>query len=480
MKMKIFYYCVFAGGLLAGSIYLGNRAPFEPPDVISTARLIPLNSLEYSVPSADPDEELSGGGTSIRDDGFRAFGRPSANMKPFEDKWPYFRQGKIVFDRDWTSIANSPLGPSFSSSSCDGCHHKDGRGRPPMEGEMPESMVVQLTRIREDGAQLPHPEYGYQLDYHTVAGDESAEGHFEVAYDELRGRFADGDIFTLLKPRYEFRDLAYGSFGADTKISVRVAPPVFGLGLLESIPARSILALADPNDRDNDGISGRPNYSYDFATQRNELGRFGWKANQPSIAQQIARAFRDDMGITTSYYPDTSAALIRPVSRTTREIELDGNDFDRILFYTRLLGVPRRRGWDHIRVLQGKAIFNAAGCAACHVPHFTTGEVPSFPELSNQTIRPYTDLLLHDMGEGLADGRPDGLASGREWRTPPLWGIGLVHAVNRHTRFLHDGRARNLEEAVLWHGGEALKSQSIYRSLTKEDRDALLKFLESL
>jgi len=340
-------------------------------------------------------------------------------------------------------------------------------------------MVIRFSVPLENGEQGPDPNYGYQLDYFSMREGEPGEGRFIVSYRELEGNFADGTSFTLLSPDYDFVDLAYGGLGSETCFSPRVAPAVFGMGLLEAIPAGDILRAADPDDRNNDGISGRPNYVYDMAAGDRRLGRFGWKAGQPSIAQQVAHAFHDDMGITSAYYPGTSSST-RYVSDGGPVIELDPGYFDQVLFYIKLLAVPRRRHWDDPQVLRGKAIFHAAGCAGCHVPKFTTGVMPGYPELSEQVIRPYTDLLLHDMGGGLADNRPDGLADGREWRTPPLWGIGLVEAVNGHTRFLHDGRARNLEEAVLWHGGEALSSQIFYRRLVREDRRALLAFLQSL
>lgn len=479
MKITALYYCAALGLLLIGGLYLADASQPDLSELTSGEKLVALGRLTHLKASVEQGEELSGGAATVRDTGFKAFGRSMPNLKPFSDKWPHFRMGKQVFDQDWTAVQNSPLGPHYSSIGCEGCHDKDGRGRPPALDEMPESMVIQISVRGENGEQKPHPEYGPQLDYYTMTEGEKAEGRFNVKYDEIEGSFADGERFTLLSPRYEFSNLIHGSFGSDALFSARVAPVVFGLGLLEAIPEQDILALADPDDHNGDSISGRPNYVYGIASGKRELGRFGWKANQPAVAQQVARALYTDMGITSPYYPEDQS-LVRHASNSAQLIEIDPLDFDRLLFYMKLLAVPRRRQWNTPEALHGKAVFNAAGCAGCHVPSFTTGVMPSYPEISNQVIRPYTDLLLHDMGEGLSDNRPDGLATGREWRTPPLWGIGLVHLVNKHTRFLHDGRARNLEEAILWHGGEAAKSQNFYRSLNREDRAALLKFLESL
>ena len=416
---------------------------------------------------SQPGEELSGGDTTVTDVGRNAFGRSLMNME--RGRWTEFHQGKRVFDRNWGDprLAPVPVGPLFSAPACVTCHVKDGRGRPPASpDEVPVSLVFQLSGTEKGG---PHSLYGVQLDSRSVEGVR-AEGHVSVAYDEVRGEFVDGEPFSLLRPRYAFKDLARGPLGEAARFSPRVAPANFGLGLLEAIPEETLLALADPEDANHDGISGRPNYVEDLVDRRPKLGRFGWKANQPSLQQQVVQALFADMGLTTELLRGDTAAP-----------EVAAKDLEPLMLYMRLLAVPKRRDWDAPPVQRGKAVFRAIGCAGCHVSGpLETGDVPGFPELSRQRILPYTDLLLHDMGEGLADGRPDGLASGSEWRTPPLWGIGLVEAVNGHTRYLHDGRARNLEEAVLWHGGEAVAAQERYVRLPREDRAALLAFLKSL
>ncbi|MBZ4418970.1 di-heme oxidoredictase family protein [Myxococcus sp. RHSTA-1-4] len=434
----------------------------------------PLLELGDLPSAAEPAEELSGGATTVADTGVNAFGRSLMNM-PLE-RWPDFYESKQLFGRDWREVKESPVlvGPLFSASSCMTCHVKDGRGRPPASpDEAPVSLVFQLSA---PGGQGPHPSYGEQLDLQALQGSEP-EGTVAVAYDELPGEFATGESFTLLRPRYTFKSLVQGPLGADAPFSPRVSPANFGMGLLDAIPEEALLTRADPDDANQDGISGRPNRVRDVETGETKLGRFGWKANQPSLRQQIAHALSADMGLTTSLYPQPANAN----ADGTGTPEVTPQELERLLFYMRLVAVPKRRDWDAPAVLRGKAVFRAIGCSGCHVDSaFETGDVPGLPELSHQRIYPYTDLLLHDLGEGLADGRPDGQASGREWRTPPLWGIGLVETVNGHTRFLHDGRARNHEEAVLWHGGEAAPARERYVRLPHADREALLAFLKSL
>ena len=268
-----------------------------------------------------------------------------------------------------------------------------------------------------------------------------------------------------------------------TMVSPRVGPQLPGVGLLEAIPEASILALADPDDTNRDGISGRPNHVWNYATKQKVLGRFGWKANQPDLHQQAASAFTGDMGITNSLFPaeeltDTQQQLYGQLPNGGSP-ELADNNLTNVTLYLQTLAVPARRNADDQVVLRGKQLFRQLNCSGCHVAKMQTGSHP-VAVLANQTIRPYTDLLLHDMGAGLADNRPDFEATGSEWRTPPLWGIGLIKLVNRHTFLLHDGRARNVEEAILWHGGEAQKAADGFRAMPKTDRDALLKFVESL
>ena len=257
---------------------------------------------------------------------------------------------------------------------------------------------------------------------------------------------------------------------------------MFGVGLLEAVPEPAVTAAADPDDANGDGISGRPNRAVDARTGQRVLGRFGWKANIATVETQVAAAFHGDIGIGSSLFANDECTPLQTVCATVPnggEPELDEAKLDRVVFYNRTLAVPARRDIIDAGNASGAELFTKTGCASCHSPELTTGD-DEIAVLRNQTIRPYTDLLVHDMGEELADGRPDGVADGREWRTAPLWGIGLTDTVNRHTRFLHDGRARNLEEAVLWHGGEASIAQRRFLELSASNRRDLLAFLESL
>jgi CxxC motif-containing protein (DUF1111 family) len=300
----------------------------------------------------------------------------------------------------------------------------------------------------------------------------------EITYSEVAGRFADGTAYSLRVPSYSF----YGSYEPISKkmlFSPRVAPVNFGLGLLEAIPTATLLAKEDPNDANNDGISGVANRVWDAAASKTVIGRFGWKAGAPDLIQQTAGAYNGDMGVTSSLFPAESCEGDRPEC-ARHAPEVSDQTVLEVARYMQTLGVPARRDVDLAQTTQGEAIFYQVGCATCHTPTVTTGTLAGVPSVSNQVIHPYTDLLLHDMGPDLADDRPDFQASGREWRTPPLWGIGLVQTVNGHSNFLHDGRARSLMEAVLWHGGEAKKSRDATIALKSDARAALIKFLESL
>jgi CxxC motif-containing protein (DUF1111 family) len=266
-------------------------------------------------------------------------------------------------------------------------------------------------------------------------------------------------------------------------VSPRVANQMIGLGLLEAVPDETLLALADPDDADGDGISGRVNTVWDYFNNQMAMGRFGWKANQPSVLQQVATAFNGDIGIMTTLFPEQNCSpaqvdCLNAINGGTPEIS--DEDLANVALYSSILAVPAQRDYDDPQVQQGETIFYAAQCQSCHIPTLETGTHPTISALSDQTIHPYTDLLLHDMGPALADGRPDFEASGSEWRTPPLWGIGLIETVNGHTNYLHDGRARNLLEAVLWHDGEARASRDYVLGLSQEDVDALVAFLRSL
>ncbi len=459
-------------------------------------------------PPIDPSELLPGGEATSKAsiDNTNAFSASSANM-PFERELD-FKVGNAVFRRFWVQAPSSTktsdgLGPLYNARSCQGCHLKDGRGMPPKANWPDDDAVSMFLRLSippqtdEQKAQLaahkvniiPEPTYGGQLQNFAIPGM-SIEGRMHITYEDVPVTLAGGATVTLRNPTYRITDLGYGALHPGTMLSPRVAPPMIGLGLLELIPEADVLASADPDDADGDGISGRPNRVWSLAEDKVSLGRFGWKAGAPSLAQQAAEAFAGDIGMGTSMVKkpsgDCTAAqtvcLNAPngAPPNVSGVEIGDDLFKLVRFYSANLAVPPRRDPDKPDVLKGRELFHANGCAACHRPSFKTGEDPDQPHLSHQTIWPYTDLLLHDMGEGLADNRPEGAATGREWRTAPLWGIGLTHVVSGHTQLLHDGRARNVTEAILWHGGEAQAARDAFAELSKEDRDALVAFVNSL
>jgi CxxC motif-containing protein (DUF1111 family) len=443
---------------------------------------------EAAPATLDKSVALSGGEGTTFTLGRNAFTIVAENL-PQERRDPFF-DGNALFNRNWTTAPASTsgtdgLGPTFNARSCSTCHFKDGRGRPPLSED--EEMSTMLLRLSipgtdEHGGPKPEPTYGGQLNPFGILGV-PGEGDARVLTELVEGRYDDGASYELSVPTYEIRELAFGDLAEGTLISPRVAPQMIGLGLLQAIDESDLMAHADPEDADHDGISGRANRVWDVALGDFALGRFGWKANQPRLEQQNSGAFLGDIGITSPLFPAENCGSAQPeceAAPTGGEPEIDQEHVDKIDFYSKFLAVPARRELDDPRAAQGEKLFTELGCGTCHVTQFTTGSVEGLPELSSQIIHPYTDLLLHDMGEALADGRPDYEADGNEWRTPPLWGIGLFKDVNAHTRYLHDGRARDLEEAVLWHGGEAQKAASAFKALAETERQALLRFLGSL
>ena len=424
-----------------------------------------------------------------------AFSDPSANIE-FEGEMQ-FRIGDGLFRKLWVSapsstMASDGLGPLFNARSCQGCHIKDGRGQPP-EGPDDQSasflLRVSVPASPDPFEASPDPNYGFQIQNASLIGHK-AEGRIVANYSTFEVPLSEGDSATLRRPSYSLENLGYGPLHPGAALSPRVAPQMIGLGLLEAIPAVDILKRADPDDRDGDGISGRPNVVWSPAHQQLMLGRFGWKAAAATIRDQSAAAFADDIGVSSRLFPDPwgectvaqercqSARHGNRDAHDEHEISSEGLEF--VTFYGRNLGVPARRSVADPEVLRGKEVFYRTGCISCHSPAFVTHRLVDQPEQSFQLIWPYTDLLLHDMGDGLADNRPERRATGREWRTPPLWGIGLTERVSGHTYFLHDGRARSLLEAILWHGGEAQPHRDAVAWMPRTDRNALLRFLESL
>lgn len=430
---------------------------------------------------------LSGGEGSVDDQTSQAFTLPLKNL-PVE-KLRSFTFGNRLFNTNWVTAPSSVkkfdgLGPTFNRVSCSACHMFDGRGRPPDSGQSMESMLVRLSipGVGEHGGVNPHPHYGDQLNDRAIRGV-PAEGRVEITYSEIKGKYPDGQEYSLRVPSYRFVDLAFGLLDKEVMFSPRVAPAVIGLGLLETVEEKTIRSFERKQYLHPDKVSGRVNIVWDEVNQQEAIGRFGWKANQPNLAQQDAGAFVGDIGITNPIFHEENIPDVQHIAKkmpTGGLPELDQESFDKLVFYTRVLAVPIRRNVKDPVVMRGERLFKKIGCAVCHIPMMKTGENKAIPQLAHQKIYPYTDLLLHDMGDGLSDGRPDFLATGNEWRTPPLWGSGLVRTVNKHTFFLHDGRARNFEEAILWHGGEAEISKGRFKQLPYQKRQELIAFLESL
>lgn len=444
--------------------------------------------------ASTPDfHEASGGAASVNNATRNAYSLPSGNM-PLRERLD-FSVGNSFFRNAWviapaSTDARDGLGALYNTNACQNCHIKDGRGHPPeREGDNAVSMLVRLSipptsddaaRVEEDGT-VGDPVYGGQLQDFAVPGI-AAEGQIRLSYQAHEVQLNGEPPISLRRPTLHIDELGYGSMHDDVMTSVRIAPPMIGLGLLAAIPAEALQALADPDDSDGNGISGRLNIVWDVQEQRPAIGRFGWKAGQPTLEQQNAAAFNGDMGITTHLFTGANCTAAQQdclQQASGGNPEVSEEILRQVTFYSRNLAVPSRRDTNNPEVIRGIEIFRDSGCVACHVPGFTTGRAAD-EWLSNQPIAPYTDLLLHDMGEGLADHRPEFAASGSEWRTPPLWGIGLTETVGGRGYYLHDGRARTLLEAILWHGGEAQASRDSVAALSPADRKALLRFLASL
>ncbi len=453
-----------------------------------------LGCSETAEVTFEPGEQRPGGAASVNASGRNAFSLPSANMAV--SRRLDFSVGNSFFKNPWvaapaSTTARDGLGPLFNTNACQNCHIKDGRGHSPENGEFNRvSMLVRLsipekTEPGKDALErqktMPDPVYGGQLQDLSLPGGE-AEGRVRIHYDYSLISFKDGSTVELRKPELDITELAFGPFSSDIMMSARIAPPMIGLGLLESIKTVDILARADPDDVDRDGISGRANRVWNQNLGKMSVGRFGWKAGQPTLRQQNAAAFNGDMGLTTTLFMDENCTQSQKSCRQQMaggHPEVSDNILDKVTFYSKNLAVPVRVNAKTEPVLKGKQLFYQAGCVSCHTPSFTTSDNVS-PEQSGQLIWPYTDLLLHDMGDGLADNRPESLANGNEWRTQPLWGIGHSKVINKRAGFLHDGRARTVMEAILWHGGEAQDSREQVMSMTAIERSLLLEFIESL
>jgi CxxC motif-containing protein (DUF1111 family) len=496
-------------GALAGGMEQRPRVRDDlSPEDLARVAAITRPTTDFS--RAEDFERMQGGaGTSRKRVNQDAFSQSSANIT-FEEEGT-FKLGNGLFRKNWVSSPSSTqasdgLGPLFNARACQSCHLKDGRGHPPEDSADATSMLIRLARQAESDEEraavadkvalnFPDPVYGGQLQDLAVPGLH-AEGKIKIVYEEVPVTLSDGTRISLRKPAYSVENLSHGPMHSGVTLSPRIAPPMIGLGLVEQIHPADILANADPDDRDDDGISGKASIVREKVVSRSikqgalKLGRFGWKAEMPSLRQQSADAFAADMGISSPDAPrhwgdcteaETECrAMPTGVQPRLGDTEAPDPVLDLVAFYSRNLAVPARRDVDKRNVLQGKQVFYELGCTGCHTPKFVTRRDAPNKAQSFQLIWPYSDFLLHDMGEGLADGQQVGDATGTEWRTPPLWGIGLTQRVNGHTFFLHDGRARDLTEAILWHGGEAEKARDGFAALRKADREALIAFLESL
>jgi len=444
-------------------------------------------SVERFVSRDDEGLELSGGvNFTTFDLSGNCFGHSGQNLSDSVEG--DFVTGNSFFRTNWVVAPASVkvfdgLGPIMNAISCGSCHFKDGRGRPQEFNEPLRGLIFRFSLPDKDqyNRSEEDPNYGGQFQDKSILHIFS-EGRVQTTYKEINFDYPDKSKVRLRQPVYDFLDLRYGPLESHIQISPRIAQQLPGLGLLENVPEETILGFADEKDRNNDGISGRPNYVWIEAAKVLGLGRFGWKANQPSLHQQIAAAFVNDIGITSTLYPRES---LTPTQQTSigqipngGDPEISDRNLQKVVTYVKLLAVPASRY--RKTSVRGALLFDQINCSLCHIPIMQTGNKNKIDALNRQIIRPYSDLLLHDMGPGLSDNRPDFQAQGVEWRTPPLWGLGMVETVNKHSFYLHDGRARSLEEAILWHGGEALSSKEQFCRLSKYDREALIAFLKSL
>lgn len=419
---------------------------------------------------ADDSDRLQGGDTTVFDRSVTAFEHPASNLTP--DQRELFQAGLSTFKFRW---AAPQLGPLFSNDACSGCHVRFGRGLSQIgsdgaigiNGPVSEALVrVSLPEGApgDPGGPIPVPEYGTQLQDHSTSG--VAEVQVQLTWVEHLEAMGDGTLISLRSPRLMIRDGNGDPIPMSMQMSYRIAPPMIGLGLLEAISDDTLAELADPDDDDGDGISGRINRVWDPELGATVTGRFGWKANTSSLHVQTAAAAANDIGLSNRTFPE-------PDGRR----DITDEQLDSMAFFSAAVAVPAAAP-STSAVERGRQRFSEFGCASCHVPTLVTGDHP-IPELAHQTIHPYTDMLLHDMGDLLTDARPDFLADGREWRTPALWGIGLAQVIRKDATFLHDGRARTYAEAILWHGGEAAQAREAYRTASAQDRDALAAFLDA-
>ena len=413
--------------------------------------------------------------------------------------------GKQVFQRQWrprySDIESGGLGPLYNANSCVACHINNGRGRPPLNNVYDPSFLLRLSippqnekermaLALEEYASVAEPRYGRQLQDKSIHGNDGGEGRVLVEYRDKTYTLDDGEIVILHRPVYLVADLKYGNLQKNVQISPRISQPLAGIGAIETIFEKDILAQADPTDADNDGISGRVNMVRNIETGKIVLGRFGWKATQPNLRQQVAAAFAQDMGISSNLFPQTAQVCnddqeecltTGANSEADKRADILDGELELTTRYISQISTPYGgSNWKFGSERIGEKLFSEIGCISCHRKSFEIKIKNADGKPKTGNIYPYSDLLLHDMGAALADHRPVAQASGWEWRTQPLWGIGKAEEVNGNKFFLHDGRARTITEAILWHGGEARSSRSKFAALNKKQRAALIEFVEGL
>ena len=418
-----------------------------------------------------PGEDRQGGDTTVDDRTEMGLQHPAANLTP--DQLSQFMLGTSPFDFRWEI---PQLGPAFNNDSCFGCHGGFGRGMAQIgadgfidiSGPQSEALVrVSLPEGTPDypGGPVPVPGYGTQLQDHSTVG--APEASVMLSWIEHTETFADGTQISLRAPQLAIRDGVGNPIPIDMRESFRIAPPIIGLGLLEAVDDATIEALADPDDANGDGISGAINMVWNPETMQVERGKFGWKDNVSTLHIQAAAAAANDIGLSNHVFPDPSG-----------NNDVQDNQMEGMAFLVATVAVPAA-GPKTEAAYRGRHLFDDFGCSSCHVPTLVTGDA-AISAVAHQTIHPYTDLLLHDMGDNLTDARQDFQAQGIEWRTPALWGIGLAQIVRDNITFLHDGRARTFAEAIMWHHGEAQSAHDKFQQASQADRDALSAFLSTL
>lgn len=469
--------------------------------------------VSMKLPKIEASEFYPGGEGTVSLQPFPSFMKPVSNLS--SENLPQFHAGKALANQPWVkaptiTTARDGLGPLYNARTCLSCHINGGRGQMPVDSSKALfSAILRLSLPGRDSVVGVVPElmYGEQLQTQSIAlshqlrsnvsagqlgyKEVSPEAYVYVNWEKKEFTYPDGVEIALRFPQLMIKNLGYGELHADTLISLRVAPPLHGLGLLESIKQSDIDAKLDPEDRNHDGISGKMNYVWDFDLKKTVPGRFGLKANRANMRMQTAAAFSEDLGISNSVFPYQLCTHAQALCQAapsgndkqengSPEVEISDALLNLVIEFNLNLGVPERRNQEKAAVISGRSLFYQAGCDSCHTPKYTTADSTGLKHLSNQVIWPYTDLLLHDMGPELADGRSDYLATGSEWRTPPLWGVGLGKQVNGSDNLLHDGRAQSVEAAIIWHGGEAESAKNYFIHLNQTQRQSLVAFVESL